>query len=36
MDWVFSAAEVMAMLPEEPGAMRFHYALRHGTMNLAR
>ncbi|MGB8843258.1 MAG: cupin domain-containing protein [Aliidongia sp.] len=34
MDWVFSAAEVMAMLPEEPDAMRFHYALRHGTMKM--
>lgn len=31
-DWLFSTETVAAMLPGDPQAMRFHYALRHGSM----
>jgi len=31
-EWLFPVAAVAAQLPDE--AMRFHYALRHGTMKL--
>lgn len=34
-DWVFSFQDVAAKLPEEDtGVMRFHYALRRGTMKI--
>lgn len=33
-DWMFTLAGVVAKLPSEPGVMRFHYALRHGTMKI--
>ncbi|MDR3471614.1 MAG: cupin domain-containing protein [Devosia sp.] len=31
-DWLFSLKNVEARLPDDPTTMRFHYALRHGTM----
>jgi mannose-6-phosphate isomerase-like protein (cupin superfamily) len=34
VEWVFPVADVAAKLPDDPGAMRFHYALRHGTMKM--
>ena len=34
VDWLFSLADVAASLPNEPGAMRFHYALRRGSMKV--
>ena len=34
-DWMFSFPEVAGRLPEDDsGVMRFHYALRHGTMKI--
>jgi mannose-6-phosphate isomerase-like protein (cupin superfamily) len=33
-DWQFSLKDVEPGLPDAPGAMRFLYALRHGTMKL--
>jgi mannose-6-phosphate isomerase-like protein (cupin superfamily) len=34
-DRIFSLADIVEKLPEEtPDTMRFHYALRHGTMKL--
>lgn len=34
-DWAFSLADVVTKLPAESAdTMRFHYALRHGTMKL--
>jgi mannose-6-phosphate isomerase-like protein (cupin superfamily) len=30
--WLFSLKAVEANLPGDPAQMRFHYALRHGTM----
>jgi mannose-6-phosphate isomerase-like protein (cupin superfamily) len=32
--WMFSLSDITAKLPDGPGAMRFHYALRHGSMKL--
>jgi len=32
--WLFSLDDIAAKLPDEPGVMRFHYALRHGTMKI--
>jgi mannose-6-phosphate isomerase-like protein (cupin superfamily) len=34
MTWKFSLDEVAKALPEKDGQMRFHYALRHGSMKL--
>lgn len=31
-EWLFSLKDVEANLPDDPATMRFHYALRHGTM----
>jgi mannose-6-phosphate isomerase-like protein (cupin superfamily) len=31
---MFPFAEITSKLPDDPSAMRFHYALRHGTMKL--
>jgi mannose-6-phosphate isomerase-like protein (cupin superfamily) len=33
-EWTFSVADVPAKLPNDPETMRFHYALRHGTMKV--
>lgn len=34
-DWMFSLKDIVGKLPEEAqDTMRFHYALRHGTMKL--
>lgn len=33
-DWLFSLADISAALPNDPEVMRFHYALRHGTMKV--
>jgi mannose-6-phosphate isomerase-like protein (cupin superfamily) len=33
-EWLFSLDDVVARLPDDPGTMRFHYALRHGTMKI--
>ena len=33
-NWAFSLADVAENLPERPDVMRFHYALRHGSMKL--
>lgn len=32
--WIMRLADVAARLPDDPGMMRFHYALRHGTMKV--
>ena len=31
-DWFFRLSDVAAELPEDPSTLRFHYALRRGTM----
>ena len=33
-EWLFSLADVVAKLPDDPELMPFHYALRHGTMKI--
>jgi mannose-6-phosphate isomerase-like protein (cupin superfamily) len=33
-DWNFSLSDIAAKLPDDPAAMRFHYALRRGTMRV--
>jgi mannose-6-phosphate isomerase-like protein (cupin superfamily) len=33
-DWVFSLAAAEGQLPDSPSAMRYHEALRRGTMKL--
>jgi len=33
-EWLFSLNTVEENLPNDPATMRFHYALRHGTMKL--
>jgi mannose-6-phosphate isomerase-like protein (cupin superfamily) len=32
--WLFSLSDITSKLPDDSGAMRFHYALRHGSMKL--
>lgn len=34
MDWMFSLPDVATKLSDTPPEMRFHYALRHGTMKV--
>jgi mannose-6-phosphate isomerase-like protein (cupin superfamily) len=34
IEWTFSLSDVAAKLPDDPETMRFHYALRHGTMKI--
>jgi len=31
-DWLHRLKDVQANLPEDPAQLRFHYAMRHGTM----
>jgi mannose-6-phosphate isomerase-like protein (cupin superfamily) len=31
-DWIFSLQHALAQLPDDPGAPRAHYVIRHGTM----
>jgi mannose-6-phosphate isomerase-like protein (cupin superfamily) len=33
-NWIFTHSGVSAGLPDDPSAVRVHYALRHGTMKL--
>jgi mannose-6-phosphate isomerase-like protein (cupin superfamily) len=33
-DWLFPVGDVAAKLPDDTATMRFHYALRHGSMKL--
>lgn len=33
-EWLFPLADVVAQLPADPATLRFHYALRRGTLKL--